>query len=418
MTNAVSNALANRSEQVAPSPRKLVERYSEEFGQLLPSHVKADMFVRASAGALRTGKMTNGEFDLEIAARNNPQAFINALRTAARLGLTPGTEEYYLTPRKVGGRLEILGITGYMGYIELMYRAGAVATVIVETVHEGEVFDFVRGRDEVPTHAIDWRAKRGPLELVYAYAKLKNGSFSYVVVLNQDDIERIKGRSAAAKSDYSPWKTDERAMWLKSAVRQLRKWVPTSASYRTEQLRAIREAEGPGIVIPDVSQATEAPLEPKGHQVYVPDPDDVVDAELIPDPSEAAVEVPAAGDPATPESPPEQESSAEEAPSAERPVQEATATAEQAPAEPPAPKAAPHLNRTEQAKMREWLNSYGYDTAPKMSAVIEEIIGVKVQNLGQLSMTEATEVIKGLQAKHPEVGQQQASAPETQEPAQ
>ena len=30
-------------------------------------------------------------------------------------------------------------------------------------------------------------------------------------------------------------------MWLKSAVRQLRKWVPTSAEYIREQMRAVRD---------------------------------------------------------------------------------------------------------------------------------------------------------------------------------
>jgi recombination protein RecT len=32
-------------------------------------------------------------------------------------------------------------------------------------------------------------------------------------------------------------------MWLKSAVRQLQKWVPTSAEYRREQARAAAEAQ-------------------------------------------------------------------------------------------------------------------------------------------------------------------------------
>jgi recombination protein RecT len=291
VTNAVSGALVARQEQAAASPRKLVEQYTGEFTSLLPEHVKSEMFVRASAGALRTGRMTNGEFDLEVAARNNPQAFINALRTAARLGLTPGSEEFYLTVVKNKGRAEILGIVGYMGYIELMYRAGAVATVIVDTVHVGEQFQFVRGRDEQPTHIIDWGAERGDLYLVYAYAKMKDGSTSYVVVLNQYDIKKIKAKSASARSDYSPWNTDERAMWLKSAVRQLRKWVPTSASYLTTQLRAAHEATQAGIVVPDVPREHQ-PV-PAGHQVQIDDPDEVVEGEIVAEPAAEVVQEPA-----------------------------------------------------------------------------------------------------------------------------
>src|SRR5690606_33619958 len=82
---------------------------------------------------------------------------------------------------------------------------------------------------------------RGPLRLVYAYARLHSGATSKVVVLNRAEVMAIKKSSMGSDSNYSPWQTSEAAMWLKSSVRQLRKWVPTSAEYR-DQLRA--DAEG------------------------------------------------------------------------------------------------------------------------------------------------------------------------------
>jgi hypothetical protein len=84
--------------------------------------------------------------------------FLAALLDAARLGLEPGTEQYYLTPRKVKGRLEILGIVGYQGYIELMYRAGAVSSVVAEVVYSNDKFTVPAGPDERPVHEIDWDA--------------------------------------------------------------------------------------------------------------------------------------------------------------------------------------------------------------------------------------------------------------------
>ncbi|MGH6691715.1 MAG: recombinase RecT, partial [Gammaproteobacteria bacterium] len=59
-------------------------------------------------------------------------------------------------------------------------------------------------------------------------------------------------KAQGSDSDYSPWKTDEPAMWLKSAIRQLQKWVPTSAEYIREQLRAVRDvaAETPQPAVP------------------------------------------------------------------------------------------------------------------------------------------------------------------------
>jgi len=235
----VSDAVATRDS----SPSGLIRQYSADFAQVLPSHVKADTWVRLAQGALKKGKRGDGgRSELEIAAANNPGVFLAALLDAARLGLEPGTEQYYLTPRKVKGRLEILGIVGYQGHIELMYRAGAVTSVVAELVYAKDEFSYSPGRDDVPHHEIDWDADdRGPLRLVYAFARMQAGATSKVVVLNRAAIDRIKASSQGADSEYSPWKLHEPAMWLKSAVRQLQKWVPTSAEYRREQMRAAAE---------------------------------------------------------------------------------------------------------------------------------------------------------------------------------
>lgn len=248
VSNSVSAAVARREN----GPSVLVKQYSADFTAVLPSHIKPETWVRLAQGALRKGKRTDdGRTELEVAATNNPGVFLAALLDAARLGLEPGTEQYYLTPRKVKGRLEILGIVGYQGEIELIYRAGAVSSVIAEVVYSKDVFRYQPGRDEVPHHEIDWDADdRGALRLVYAFARMQDGATSRVVVLNKKDIERLKKSAQGTDSDYSPWKTHEAAMWLKSAVHQLAKWVPTSAEYRREQLRAMVEAQRAASEIP------------------------------------------------------------------------------------------------------------------------------------------------------------------------
>ena len=228
----VSQAVAKREQE--PGPGALVKQYAPDFATVLPSHIKPETWVRLAQGALKRGKKLNdGRSELEVAAGNNPGVFLAALLDAARLGLEPGTEQYYLTPRKVKGQLEILGIVGYQGEIELIYRAGAVSSVIAEVVYANDIFAYQPGRDELPHHQPDWDADdRGKLRLVYAFARMRDGATSKVVVLNRKDIERIKKTAQGADSDYSPWNTHEAAMWLKSAVHQLAKWVPTSAEYR------------------------------------------------------------------------------------------------------------------------------------------------------------------------------------------
>lgn len=240
----VSDAVATRDN----SPVGLIRAYSADFASVLPSHIKAETWVRLAQGALKKGKRTGpegkGPFELEVAAANNPGLFLATLLDAARLGLEPGTEQYYLTPRKEKGKLQILGIVGYQGHIELIYRAGAVASVIAEVVRQNDRYRYTRGVDEVPVHEyppFQREAERGPLIGVYAYARMKDGAVSRVVELNADDIARIRLSSAGSDYDNSPWKVHEPAMWLKSGVRQLQKWVPTSAEYRREALRAQAE---------------------------------------------------------------------------------------------------------------------------------------------------------------------------------
>jgi recombination protein RecT len=266
MTETVTQAVAKRES----SPAALIAKYSGDFARVLPTHIKPETWVRLAEGALRKGKRidapnpksgdhaNHGRFELEVAAANNPGVFLASLLDAARLGLEPGTETYYLTPRKVKGRLEILGIVGYQGYIELMYRAGAVSSVVVKAVRANDEYEFSAGQldmqhpprwlgpQEVPYHkhpAFARDAVRGDLIGVYAYARMKDGAVSQVVELDADDIARIRKVNPASNSEYSPWVNWEESMWLKSAARQLRKWVPTSAEYIREQARAMAEAK-------------------------------------------------------------------------------------------------------------------------------------------------------------------------------
>ncbi|MFE9003166.1 recombinase RecT [Streptomyces sp. NPDC007875] len=265
--NTVSNAVAVRDN----GPGAMVEQYKADLAMVMPSHVKPDTFVRLAVSVLRRDK------NLTLAAQNNPAALMGALMEAARLGLEPGTEQYYLTPRKQKGRLEVQGIRGYQGEIELIYRAGAVSSVIVETVRAKDHFAYSPGRDERPTHEIDWDLEdRGPLRLVYAYAVMKDGATSKVVVLNRAKVMEAKAMSTGSDSPYSPWQKHEESMWMKTAAHRLTKWVPTSAEYMREQLRAQAEvaAEKTAPLMP----ATAAPMPQP-----VTEDDGPIDAEFVDD---------------------------------------------------------------------------------------------------------------------------------------
>lgn len=272
------------------SPRGLIEQYSGDFATVLPSHIKPETWVRVAQGALKKGRKAQGDrlgrFELEVAAANNPAAFLSALLDAARQGLEPGTHQYYLTPRKVKGQLEILGIRGYQGEVELIYRAGAVSSVILNVVREKDSYRYRRGLDEVPVHEYPNFAgeeERGPIIGVYAYARMKDGAVSQVVELGRSYIAKVKAVSQGSDGQYSPWTNWEESMWLKTAAHQLQKWVPTSAEYLTTQARAAGTAAGAAMAERERAAIASPPLRAEVELGANPNHngDQVFDAEVV-----------------------------------------------------------------------------------------------------------------------------------------
>lgn len=243
MSETVRGAVAQRRED--PPAVRVAKSYQNNFSEVLPDHIEPKAFVGSALGLLRKDP------DLLAAANNNQTAFVNTLMECARLGHVPGSKEYYFTRRrdKASGNKEIIvGIEGYRGVIERMYRSGAVASVKVREVCKGDGFHFVEGEMDKPVHEVDWFAeldRTSPENIIgcYAYAVLTTGAISRVVILNQQDIAKAKQKSDAGRADKGPWASDYRAMVWKTAAHRLEPWVPTSAEYRREQLRAAVAAD-------------------------------------------------------------------------------------------------------------------------------------------------------------------------------
>jgi recombination protein RecT len=243
MTETIGQAVAVRDN----GPGAVLQQSRADLELVMPSHLQARVgaWIRTTQGLLRRDEK------LMQAAKNDVGQFMSVLLDAARLGLEPGTEQYYLVPRwnKKKKCTEVTGVRGYQGEVELMYRAGAVSSVIVEVVREGDTFIWSPGKADVemlrqglpprwegpqkqPLHEVDWFGERGTLRGTYAYAVMKDGAISKVAVLNKTHIAEARAKSDSADMDWSPWNTSEEAMWLKTAAHRLSKWVPTSAEYR------------------------------------------------------------------------------------------------------------------------------------------------------------------------------------------
>jgi recombination protein RecT len=220
------------------TPAAMVKRYEPDFAQVLPSHVAPELFVRLAQGLLARNP------DLLDAANRNRNSFLAALLECARLGHEPGTDQFALVPfktRDAPGGVEVVGIEQYQGEIERMYRAGGVTAIKCEIVRAND--DYKPNPLGVPHHEYDPfgpEKDRGDLYGVYAYAVMQSGAVSQVVQMGAAEIGRHREVAKTKKIWDGPFKA---SMWKKTAIHELEKWVPTSAEYRREQLRAAVEAD-------------------------------------------------------------------------------------------------------------------------------------------------------------------------------
>ena len=228
--------------------REIIGQNHRSLTMMLPTHLKEQgpAFLNAAIAACQKND------DLMRGVLQSPQTFINALSEAAQLGLRPGSAEYYLTPRKAGSVQTVLGIIGYQGEIELIYRAGAVTSVIAEVVYANDEYRYERGVDLKPVHRIKGgnfgpRSDRGELMGVYAYGIMVDGSYSRIIEHGADHIADVKKSSQGSTGQYSPWVKWPDQMWLKTAVHSLSKWVPTSAEY-ARQAATLASPHAPAVV--------------------------------------------------------------------------------------------------------------------------------------------------------------------------
>jgi recombination protein RecT len=276
-TTTVSSAVAKRDS----GPAELVRQSRDWFRTIVPSHVDANAFAALTIGYLRKNSR------LAEAAERNPQSFMAALSECARLGLVPG-DTFHLVPfeNSKNGTTDITGITDYTGEIELIYRAGAVASVKAEIVYRNDHFRYTTDMDR-PEHAPDWFGDRGDLIGAYAYAVMKDGATSKVVIYSRKEIDAVRAVSKTSARPDSPWNQWYDRMALKTVIHRLEHFVPTSAEYRREQLRAAAEISRQ---VNAATTVTATPAARPGDPQYV-DAEIVGDTQNVP-PAETAAAVP------------------------------------------------------------------------------------------------------------------------------
>jgi recombination protein RecT len=238
----------------------MTKSFAPEMARLLPDHIKVETFMSAAGAALyRSGDLMSG-------ALMRPDTFVNALREAAMLGHVPGTDHYWLTPRKASQgqgeskrtTMSVLGIEGYQGIVERMYRSGGVLSVHAGVVYANDEFDPDGGPGG--RTVIRYPYKRGAFASVeersgepiryddkgnrflpdpigaYAFAMLPGGVSSQAILISFEELMDLKARHAAAGGRI--WDQHPIPMMKKTALRRLEPYVPVSAGYRQTAVQA------------------------------------------------------------------------------------------------------------------------------------------------------------------------------------
>ncbi|MBC9729894.1 recombinase RecT [Streptomyces sp. TRM68367] len=228
-------------EAAADAAMEWLLRYEGQFTEALPKHMDTGAFFAAVRNLLP-----------DIAGCS-PASQLQSLLTCARFGLIPDGHQAVI---KADGRTAVF-VPTYHGYIDLMYRSGRVQSVHVGMIHAGDDWTFEpsapqpddfmhRPRVELP------KEQRGEPILAYAFCWMRGGGRSQVIVLSREDAEQIRDEYSEAyrraeqtgKRD-SFWHTRFPDMWLKTGIRRLFKYVPTSPELR--QLAAADEAGEQGL---------------------------------------------------------------------------------------------------------------------------------------------------------------------------
>lgn len=201
----------------------------------LPSHMRedGDAFLTAFITQVAQNQA------LTRAAMQNAAGLMATVQEAARLGLVPGSPDYYLVPR---GN-QVTGMVSYRGEMELMRRTGRVRDFGHMLVREHDRFEW-RGVTELPLLQEAPEGERGDLKYAIAWSEYRDGTRSSIVRVDRDRIAAAKKASGSARSSASPWVQHEAAMWRKTAFHELSLIVGTSAEERRpEALAAAAERE-------------------------------------------------------------------------------------------------------------------------------------------------------------------------------
>ena len=198
--------------------RTTLARMGPQIAMAAPDHIKARRMMRMCMTVVQQNPKL-----LDC----TKESLLGAIMTSAQLGLYPDVSvlgHAYFVPFKN----KVVFIAGYKGFIDLASRGGFVTSIQPYPVYEDDFFEFMYGLNPDLRH----KPSGEPLEErelthVYCIARIRGEPIAQFIVMNKEEVDRIRARSPAR--DKGPWVTDYEPMAMKCPVRRLVKYLPISS---------------------------------------------------------------------------------------------------------------------------------------------------------------------------------------------
>jgi recombination protein RecT len=207
--------------------RGFLEKFKPSLKQLLPPTLPVEKLFQIV--------VFNATVNLQLLGCE-VKSMLKCVWQAHTLGLEVGTGLAHLVPfwNSQRNQLEAQLIIDYKGYIHLALGSKKVSRIYARVVYANEKFKINETDSQKPyKHDRLPPSKRGNKHGAYAIAYNNDGVVVGAEFLFAEEIEEIKKKALANKKNPSsnPWNTNEEAMWQKTPVRRMAKYLPLSPEF-------------------------------------------------------------------------------------------------------------------------------------------------------------------------------------------
>lgn len=169
----------------------------------------------------------------DVLRRATPLSVVDAIKTAASMGLEPGTEDGAIVV--YGDKAQFRPM--YRGYLKRIRNSGKVEEVDTQIVYENDECEIGLGTDPYILHKPSRTMKdtdgaivqdRGGYRGVYAWALMPSGK-TIIEWMEEAEVNYVRDTFAQARKSDSPWQTSWGEMARKTVLRRLAKRLPATA---------------------------------------------------------------------------------------------------------------------------------------------------------------------------------------------